>query len=162
MIYKHLIDPQSIVVVGASDNILKPGGSALHNLINGTFEKELYVVNSKGGTIQGIKAYKDIEEIPETDLAVISIPAKQCPYTIDYLANKKGVKAFIVFSAGFSEESAEGAAMEQELINIVNKAGAIMIGPNCSGFFNTHHQSIFTRPIPNLDHHGVDIISSSG
>ncbi|MFV0538575.1 MAG: acetate--CoA ligase family protein [Dysgonomonas sp.] len=151
-----------MVVVGASDNILKPGGSVLHNLINGTFDKELYVVNARGGTIQGVKAYKTIEEIPQTDLAVISIPASQCPHTVEYMAKEKGVKAFIIFSAGFSEESEEGAEMEKQLLDTVNRMGVLMIGPNCSGFFNTFHQSIFTRPIPNLDPQGVDIISSSG
>jgi acetyltransferase len=162
MNYKELINPKSIVVVGASDNILKPGGSVLHNLINGTFDKELYVVNARGGTIQGVKAYKTIEEIPQTDLAVISVPASQCLHTVEYMAKEKGVKAFIIFSAGFSEESKEGAKMEKQLLDTANKAGVLIIGPNCSGFFNTFHQSIFTRPIPNLDPQGVDIISSSG
>ncbi|MFT4222460.1 acetate--CoA ligase family protein [Dysgonomonas sp.] len=162
MNYKELINPKSIVVVGASDNILKPGGSVLHNLINGTFDKELYVVNARGGTIQGVKAYKTIEEIPQTDLAVISVPASQCLHTVEYMAKEKGVKAFIIFSAGFSEESEEGAKMEKQLLDTANKAGVLIIGPNCSGFFNTFHQSIFTRPIPNLDPQGVDIISSSG
>lgn len=162
MNYKELINPKSIVVVGASDNILKPGGSVLHNLIDGTFDKELYVVNARGGTIQGVKAYKSIEEIPPTDLAVISIPASQCTNTVEYMAREKGVKAFIIFSAGFSEESEEGAKMEKQLLDTANKAGVLIIGPNCSGFFNTFHQSIFTRPIPNLDPQGVDIISSSG
>lgn len=162
MNYKELINPKSIVVVGASDNILKPGGSVLYNLINGTFDKELYVVNARGGTIQGVKAYKTIEEIPQTDLAVISVPANQCPHTVEYMAKEKGVKAFIIFSAGFSEESEEGAEMEKQLLDTVNRMGVLMIGPNCSGFFNTFHQSIFTRPIPNLDPQGVDIISSSG
>lgn len=162
MNYKELINPKSIVVVGASDNILKPGGSVLHNLISGTFDKELYVVNARGGTIQGVKAYTSIEDIPQTDLAVISIPASQCIHTVEYMAKEKGVKAFIVFSAGFSEESEEGAELEKQLLDVVNKAGVLMIGPNCSGFFNTLHQSIFTRPIPNLDPQGVDIISSSG
>lgn len=162
MDYKKLINPKSIVIVGASDNILKPGGSVLHNILGGSFDKDLYVVNSRGGTIQGVKAYTNIEDIPQTDLAIISIPANQCIETVDFLANKKGVKAFIVFSAGFSEESKEGALKEKELVEVVNKAGAVMIGPNCSGFFNTKHQSIFTRPVPNLDPNGVDIISSSG
>lgn len=162
MNYKQLIDPKSIVVVGASDNILKPGGSVLHNLINGTFKKDLYAVNARGGTIQGVKAYKSIEDIPQTDLAVISVPAKQCLHTVDYMANEKGVKAFIIFSAGFSEESEDGAILEKQLLEIANKAGVLIIGPNCSGFFNTFHQSIFTRPIPQLDPQGVDIISSSG
>lgn len=162
MNYNKLINPGSIVVVGASDNILKPGGSVLYNLINGSFDKDLYVVNSRGGTIQGVKAYKSIEDIPQTDLAVISIPASQCSKAIDYMAKEKGVKAFIVFSAGFSEESEEGAVLEKELLDVVNKAGVLMIGPNCSGYFNTKHQSIFTKPIPELDPFGVDIISSSG
>lgn len=162
MINNELINPKSIVVVGASDNILKPGGSVLHNIKNGTFAGELYAVNNRGGKIQGVKAYKNIELIPQTDLAVISVPASTCLETVEYLATKKGVKAFIVFSAGFSEESEEGAERERLLKNIVDNAGAVMIGPNCSGFFNTNHQSIFTRPIPNLDTMGVDIISSSG
>lgn len=162
MEYKQLTNPKSIVVVGASDNILKPGGSALHNIIKGTFDKDLYVVNARGGTIQGVKAYKSIEEIPQTDLAIISIPAIQCLSTVEYLAKEKNVKAFIVFSAGFSEESEKGAEMEKQLVDIVNEAGAVMIGPNCSGFFNTMHQSIFTRPVPKLNPQGVDIISSSG
>lgn len=162
MIYEQLINPKSIVVVGASDNILKPGGSVLYNLTTGTFDKDLYVVNARGGSIQNTKAYASIEDIPQTDLAIISVPANQCLQTVEYLANEKGVKAFIVFSAGFSEESEDGAKLEKELVDIVNKAGAIMIGPNCSGYFNTKHQSIFTRPIPNLDPQGVDIISSSG
>lgn len=162
MIYEQLINPKSIVVVGASNNILKPGGSVLHNLTTGTFDKDLYVVNARGGSIQNTKAYVSIEDIPQTDLAIISVPANQCLQTVEYLAKKKGVKAFIVFSAGFSEESEDGAKLEKDLVDIVNKAGAIMIGPNCSGYFNTKHQSIFTRPIPNLDPQGVDIISSSG
>lgn len=162
MINKQLVDPKNIVVVGASNNILKPGGSSLHNILTGTFEGEVYAVNAKGGTIQGLKAYTDVSDIPQTDLAVISVPANVCLSVVDTLANRKGVKAFIIFSAGFSEESAEGAELERQLVDIINKAGAVMIGPNCSGFFNTKHQSIFTRPIPKLDIAGVDIISSSG
>ncbi|MFV0537611.1 MAG: acetate--CoA ligase family protein [Dysgonomonas sp.] len=162
MNHQQLINPKSIVVVGASDNILKPGGSVLYNLTTGSFDRDLYVVNARGGTIQGVKAYTSIEEIPQTDLAIISVPASQCLHTVEYMAKEKGVKAFIVFSAGFSEESEEGAILEKKLLEIVNKAGVVMIGPNCSGFFNTIHQSIFTKPVPILDPQGVDIISSSG
>lgn len=162
MINKELINPQSIVVVGASNNLIKPGGSALYNIINGTFKGYLYAVNAKGGNIQGLEAYTSVNDIPQTDLAVISIPARSCVSTVEYLAKEKGVKAFIIFSAGFSEESPEGAELEKQLLDVVNKAGVAMIGPNCSGYFNTNHQCIFTKPIPKLDPKGVDIISSSG
>lgn len=162
MINKELISPKSIVVVGASNNIQKPGGSALHNIIEGTFDGKLYAVNAKEDLVQGIKSYRSVDLIPNTDLAIISVPVSVCIEVIDVLANKKGVKAFIVYSAGFSEETAEGAVLEKGIVEIVNQAGATLIGPNCSGFFNTKHQSIFTRPIPKLDPLGVDIISSSG
>lgn len=162
MINKELISPKSIVVVGASNNMLKPGGSALHNIIEGTFDGNLYVVNANEDMVQGIPSYRSVDLLPQTDMAVISVPASVCLEVVDTLANKKGVKAFIVYSAGFSEETAAGAEREKQLVEIINKAGATLIGPNCSGFFNTHHQSIFTRPIPILDPSGVDIISSSG
>lgn len=162
MINKQLIEPKSIVVVGASNNILKPGGSSLYNILNGTFKGEIYAVNEKGGIIQGLNAYINVNDIPQTDLAVISVPANSCLDVVEVLAKEKGVKAFIIFSAGFSEESPEGAELEKKLVKIIQKANAVMIGPNCSGFFNTNHQGIFTRPIPKLDTKGVDIISSSG
>jgi acetyltransferase len=162
MINSQLISPNSIVVVGASNDMLKPGGSSLSNLLNGTFKGDLYVVNAKGGKIQGLDAYKSVDDIPQTDLAIISVPAKVCLEVMETLATKKGVKAFIVYSAGFSEESLEGTILEKKMVEIVNKAGATLIGPNCSGFFNMNHQSIFTRPVPPLDPQGIDMISSSG
>ncbi len=162
MINSQLISPNSIVVVGASNDMLKPGGSSLSNLLNGTFKGDLYVVNAKGGKIQGLDAYKSVDDIPQTDLAIISVPAKVSLEVIETLATKKGVKAFIVYSAGFSEESIEGTILEKKMVEIVNKAGATLIGPNCSGFFNMNHQSIFTRPVPPLDPQGIDMISSSG
>lgn len=162
MIKNELVNPKSIVLVGASNNMLKPGGSSLHNLINGTFRGDLYLVNAKNSNVQGEKTYSTVKDIPKADLAIISVPAQICLEVVEILAKDKGVKAFIVFSAGFSEESAEGAKLEKKLLEIVNKYDATLIGPNCSGFFNTQHQSIFTRPIPTLDPLGVDIISSSG
>lgn len=162
MINKELISPQSIALVGASNNILKPGGSAFHNLVTGTFKGKIYAVNAKGGNIQGINSLKTIKALPQVDLAIIAVPACTCLEVVEELATQKGVKAFIVYSAGFSEESKEGAALEKKLLEIVNNAGATLIGPNCSGFMNTYHQSIFTRPVPNIAPEGVDIISSSG
>lgn len=162
MINNQLILPKSIVVVGASNDMLKPGGSSLSNLRNGTFDGDLYIVNAKGGKVQGLDAYKSVDDVPQADLAIISVPAKVCLDVIETLATKKGVKAFIVYSAGFSEESLEGTILEKKMVEIINKAGATLIGPNCSGFFNMNHQSIFTRPVPILDPQGIDMISSSG
>ncbi|NDW08116.1 acetate--CoA ligase family protein [Dysgonomonas sp. 520] len=162
MINRELVDPKSIVIVGGSNDKLKPGGSALSNIISGTFRGDLYVVNAKEDIVQGIKCYRSVEDIPNAELAVISIPAKACYSVMKTLIEKKGVKAFIMFSAGFSEETPEGAEMEKEIAEMVTKAGASLIGPNCSGMFNLNHQCIFTKPIPDIDRYGVDMVSSSG
>jgi acetyltransferase len=78
------------------------------------------------------------------------------------LAQEKGVKAFVMFSAGFKEESQEGAELENAIVKVVTEAGASLIGPNCIGLLNRYHHSIFTLPIPKMDPMGVDMVSSSG
>ena len=162
IINKELINPQSIVVVGGSNNIHKPGGRIVRNLLDGTYDGELCVVNAKETEVQGVKCYASVAEIPAVDLAIISIPSTACPEVMEVLAKQKGVKAFIVISAGFGEETVEGGLLENKMLEIVNEAGATMIGPNCIGLMNTHHQSVFTLPIPTFHAEGVDFISSSG
>ena len=75
---------------------------------------------------------------------------------------KKGTKAFIIISAGFGELDNAGKALESRLLEIAEKYQVALIGPNCIGFMNANHQSVFTTPIPKLSSGGIDFISSSG
>ncbi|MDR2385683.1 MAG: acetate--CoA ligase family protein [Tannerella sp.] len=162
MINKELINPQNIVVIGGSNNTSKPGGNCVRNLVKGKFKGVLYCVNPKETEVQGLKCYKDVRDIPQTDLAIISIPASLCYDTIKILAEEKGVKAFIMYTAGFGEETKEGGMIEKKIVETVNAAGASLIGPNCIGMLNRYHHSLFTLPIPEMDNFGVDMISQSG
>ena len=162
MINRELIDPKSIVVVGGSNNVHKPGGRLVRNLLDGKYKGELYVVNAREDDVQGLKSYHSVHDIPDTEMAIISIPGPSCPEAIDILANQKNVKAFIVVSAGFGEETHEGALLEDQMLATVNGAGASMIGPNCIGLMNTKFHGVFTQPIPEFHPDGVDFISSSG
>lgn len=162
MITKQLLCPESIVVVGASNNVQKPGGAILKNLINGGYKGELRAVNPKESEVQGVISYADVSLIPATDLAVLAIPASACPSAVEILAGDKNVRAFIILSAGFGEETHEGAVLEDAILETVNKYSASLIGPNCIGLLNTWHHSVFTQPIPHLNPQGVDLISSSG
>ena len=101
MINNELLHPMSIVVVGASNNVHKPGGAILKNLISGGYAGELRAVNPKEQEVQGVKAYPDVSAIPDTDLAVLAIPAALCPDAVETLAAEKHVRAFIILSAGF-------------------------------------------------------------
>lgn len=162
MITQQLLHPESIVVVGASNNVHKPGGAILKNLISGGFEGELRTVNPKENEVQGIPSYSDVSLIPATDLAILAIPALACPEAVEVLARDKNVKAFIILSAGFGEETHEGAELENRILETVNKYNASLIGPNCIGLMTMWHHSVFTQPIPNLHSQGVDLITSSG
>ena len=162
MINQQLLNPKSIVVIGGSNNVHKPGGAIVRNIKNGGFGGDLHIVNPKEDEVQGIKAFHDVKEIPQTELAVLVVAAKYCPDYVDYLCAEKGTKAFVIISAGFGEETKAGAKLEQRILDTCEKYGAALIGPNCIGLLNRNHHSVFTLPIPNLNPQGVDFVSGSG
>jgi len=162
MITKELIAPQSIVVVGASNNTTKPGGKLLKNLLDNNFKGDLYVVNPGSNDVQGVKSYPSISDLPPVEMAVLAIPAAACVEAVDILATQKGTKGFIIISAGFSEESEEGRILEHKIVKIIEENNACLIGPNCIGVITYAHTSVFTTPIPKLEQMSCDLISSSG
>src|SRR5512138_3249746 len=105
MINQQLLSPRSIVVAGGSNDTSKPGGAVLRNLIEGNFSGALYVTNPKETLVQGIRSFRNPDELPEVDLAIIAIAAKYVAETVEILATRKNTRAFIILSAGFSEES---------------------------------------------------------
>ena len=162
MINRELLQPKSIVVIGGSNNVHKPGGAVVHNILQGGYQGILRIVNPKEDEIQGIKVFHDAKELPPTELAILVIPAKMCPDSVELLAREKGTKAFIIISAGFGEETHAGAVLEQRILDTCQQYGASLIGPNCIGLLNRNHHSVFTKPIPTLNPKGVDFVSGSG
>ena len=162
MINRQLLEPESIVVIGGSNNVHKPGGAVVRNLLAGGFKGILRIVNPKEDEVQGIKVFHDVKEVPPTDLAIVVVAAKFCPQYVEFLAAEKQVRAFIILSAGFGEETHEGAVLEKQILDTCEKYGAALIGPNCIGLLTRWHHSVFTKPIPQLKSQGVDFISGSG
>ena len=162
MINLQLLQPKSIVVIGGSNNVHKPGGAILRNLIQGNYQGTLRIVNPKEDEIQGIKVFHDVKELPETDMAILVVAAKFCPDYVEYLAKEKNVRAFIIISAGFGEETQAGAELEQRILDTCERYQASLIGPNCIGVMNNCFHGIFTKPVPKLNPKGADFVSGSG
>lgn len=162
MIHTKLLEPRSIVVVGGSNQISKPGGKLLKNLIDNNYQGMLYVVNPKETEVQGVPSFSSVDELPEVDLAILAIPAQFCPSITETLANTKQTRGFIIVSAGFSETSEEGKKLEEQIVQSVNSVGGTLIGPNCIGIITPHHASVFTTPVPRLWPQGCDFVSGSG
>ena len=162
MINDKLINPGSIVVIGGSDDLFKPGGKVLKNIIDGKFRGDIYVVNPRQDSVQGIKSFKDLKDLPQTDLAIIAIQAKYCLPAVEILIREKNTKAFIIISAGFSESGEEGKKLEKEIADMISNAGGCLIGPNCIGVITPSYSGVFTTPVPMLNAGGCDFVSGSG
>src|SRR5690554_94231 len=162
MINSQLINPANIVVVGASSREEKPGGKVLKNLIEGGFKGNIFALNKKEFTLEGVIHISDVQELKEVvDLAIIAIPASYVMEVIRELI-ALGTKAFIVYSAGFSEAGEEGIQLEKEMVQMIEESNSTLIGPNCIGLINENYKGVFTLPIPEYDPQGCELISSSG
>ena len=138
-----LLSPRSIAIVGASDNKARIGGVPVDLLIRAGFDK-VYPINPKSETIQGLKAYKAIEDVPEVvDLVIVAVSAEA---TLDQLkrAHALGVPAALVYASGYAETGEdEGAAKQAELVAFAQASGMKIAGPNCMGNANLSDR-IFT------------------
>lgn len=139
-----LFDPETIAVVGASDNVHKFGGRPVRYMLEGGFKGAVYPVNPRGGEIQGLKAYADIAEVPKpVDMAVIAVPSM---LVLDSLkaCEEAGVSSAVLFASGFAEMGDEGTAMQEELTAFAQQSRIRVVGPNCLGTYNGHSRAIGT------------------
>jgi acetyltransferase len=126
-------EPESVALIGATENPGSVGRTVLWNLISTPFGGTVYPVNPKRASVLGIRAYPNIAAVPEkVDLAVVTTPAKTIPGIIRECVDA-GVRAAVVISAGFKETGPEGLAYEQQLIAEAKRGHMRIIGPNCLG-----------------------------
>jgi acetate---CoA ligase (ADP-forming) len=135
---EYILSPKSIAVVGASNRQGSLGLAVFRNLIDASYKGILYPVNPKSRSIQGVKAYKTVSDIPdEVEMAVLIVPAETVENVIKE-SSKKGVKGCIVITAGFKEIGGAGAALEKRVKAIAKDHGVRLLGPNCLGAANTN------------------------
>jgi len=130
---ENFFNPDSVAIVGASEKKGKVGSEILTNIIDAGYRGQIYPVNHKAETINGLKCYPDLESIGQVpDLVIIVIPAKAVPMIMRQCA-KIGVKSAIIITAGFKEIGKDGRRLEQQIIQIAKQSGIRIIGPNCLG-----------------------------
>ncbi|MDD3250034.1 MAG: GNAT family N-acetyltransferase [Smithellaceae bacterium] len=137
-----LFYPKSIAVIGASDVKGKLGANVFCNLVSHGYPGKLYPINPGKETVMGVRAYKSIRDVPDpVDLAIVIVPAKAAEAAIaDCCA--KGVRFVVVEAAGFAESGKEGKDAQARIEAVIRKHGCRVLGPNCSGVINTHHNMV--------------------
>jgi len=160
--FEQFFSPKSVAVIGASREPRKLGSQILSNIISGQFQGKIYPVNPKATEISGLKCYPDISSIPDVpELAVVVVPAKFVASVIEE-CGRKGTKSAVVISAGFKESGPEGRKREEELVEISNKYGCRIIGPNCLGIIDTYSDlNVSFAPVMPAKG-GIAFISQSG
>lgn len=131
-----LLAPTSVALVGASEDATRIGGRPLRYLRSSGFSGRIYPVNPRRETVQGARAYPSIAALPEApDVAILAVPAADTLQAVRD-CSMRGVKAAIVFSAGFAEAGEDGRAMQAEMRALARSSGMRILGPNCLGVFN--------------------------
>ena len=134
---RHVLEPRSIAVIGASRQSGSIGQLVFQNIMKGGYTGVVYPVNPKADAIMAVKAYPSIFDVPgEVDLAIIIVPTQFVARVADE-CGRKDVRAIIVITDGFKERGPEGAAREEELRDIALGHGMRLVGPNCMGIINT-------------------------
>jgi acetyl coenzyme A synthetase (ADP forming)-like protein len=132
-----LFNPRSVAIIGASRTPGKVGHVLTRNVLESGYPGDIIPINPNAEEILGLKAYPSVLDVPgEIDLAVVSIPADYVLRVADE-CGRKGVKALVVITAGFKETGHEGAALERQLVEVGEKYGMRIQGPNCLGLINT-------------------------
>lgn len=159
---EKIFSAESVALIGASNSRSKWGGLVMRNIINGGFKGNIYPVNSKEETIQGLKSYPSILDIPgSVDVVVFTIPASGIPNAISDCV-KKGVKAGVVITAGFAELGDEGRQLQEEMLKRARAGGMVLVGPNGQGIAvpsrNFYPWFPTFKPVPGV----IGIASQSG
>ena len=162
---KTLFNPHTVAVIGASENPGKLGSHVMKSLTSGGFKGTIVPVNPGVRSVTSLPAFSSLDDFPgEIDLAIVVLPAKLVPGIFQECAHK-GVKGIVLISAGFREiDDSRGAALQNTLADLANKAGIPVIGPNTFGMVNLHADlnASFTPEFSCLSKGGIAIVSQSG
>lgn len=133
---RHLFEPETVAVIGASNQKMKWGYIVPANILAGGYEGKVYPVNPHETEILDRPVFKSVKDIPdEIDLAVVTVPARAVkPVIVECV--EKGVRTCIIISGGFSEAGEEGTILEQEVLDVIKGSGMRLVGPNTMGVYS--------------------------
>jgi acetate---CoA ligase (ADP-forming) len=134
---RHLLQPDGVVIVGASRRRGTVAGELVHNVLAAGYSGPLHLVNHHADEVQGRPAYRSLDDVPgPIELAVLAVPAAAVVGLARACA-KRGVRGLVVLAAGFAEAGPDGAARQAELVGVCGSSGMRLVGPNCMGVRNS-------------------------
>ncbi|MBW0005364.1 MAG: acetate--CoA ligase family protein [Hyphomicrobiales bacterium] len=131
-----LFRPRSVAVVGASTDPSKLGSLPIKFMLGAGFAGDIYPVNPRADTIQGLKAFSSVKSIGKRiDAAIIAVPKELSLAALADCA-EAGAAAAIMFTSGFAEVDAAGASAQRDIAALAKRSKMRVLGPNCLGVVN--------------------------
>jgi acetyltransferase len=159
---KALFTPKSVAMFGASETPDSVGQVVFKNLLEAGFEGDIYAINPKRETVQGQRAYDNLEEIgADIDLAIVATPARTVPAIVEQ-CGLFGIESMIILSAGFREIGEQGRALEDKVRDTARSHGIRFMGPNCLGLIRPSIGLNATFGNNSAAPGGVALVSQSG
>jgi len=157
-----LFEPKSVAVIGASDREKSVGNVLFKNILESSYKGRLYPINPKHETIQGVKAYKSIEDIgSRVELAIIATRPQTVPEIVEQ-CGRSGIRCVVIITAGFAEAGHSGAALERKTLEIARSYGIRVLGPNCMGIIRPELGLNATFARVNASIGNLALVSQSG
>jgi acyl-CoA synthetase (NDP forming) len=162
-----MLNPETVAVVGASDQERSLGGAAVRFLGKFGYPGVVWPVHPTAETVLGLPAFASVAKLPGVpDLVILAIAAARIPGAVQECADA-GIKNIIVWAGGFSEGGPEGIVLQDEVVRICRAAGISLLGPNCIGLINTALPltasfASFMRDVESLPTGNISMIGQSG
>jgi acyl-CoA synthetase (NDP forming) len=157
-----IVNPKSIAIFGASNNINVMGTNQLLSILSLGYEGKVYPVHPREARIQNLKAYPSVMDLPEVpDLALMILPTDIVPQVLEE-CGRKGIKHAIIVSGGFKEVGGRGIDLEKRLVEIAATYAMRFLGPNCIGVANPHQKLNVTFLEDNSKPGFIGMVSQSG
>ncbi|MEK4968475.1 acetate--CoA ligase family protein [Cytobacillus sp. FSL R7-0696] len=159
--------PQSVAVLGASENPKKLGNIQVKALLDGGFQGDIFPIHPTSNAIHGVKCYSSLQAVSHAvDLVIFCLSAHQIQQGLEQCVEKK-VKAAIIFASGFSETGESGEKQQKQIADYAKKHGLRLLGPNCVGLVNTLNGLVGTfspavMSYPLSERRAVGYVSQSG
>lgn len=164
---ERIVHPESVAVIGASEDVGKFGGRVFQALVQHKFGGRLFPINPVRESVFGVRAYPSIAAAPEAvDLALIAVPVEKLYEEVAKCADA-GVGACVIITARLEEFDAAGAALQADLVKLARTSGMRLIGPNCMGLISPHQSlalssTVTLATLPELPRGGLALVSQSG
>ena len=130
------LNPRTVAIIGASENIHKIGGRPIFYMQRAGFSGTIYPINPSRQEVQGLKSYPSLASLPEVpELVLIVVAGDKAVEAVEECA-ATGVKSVVVIASGFGEVDEAGRAVQLRMTNAARATGMRIYGPNTHGLAN--------------------------